>query len=283
MHHESIAARSRLHDWEIQPHRHELLFQLLYIEDGSVDAQIDGRTCHLNGPAVIAVPPLVPHGFRFSRRVRGRVLTLLDAHLQQLLAAAPALREQLRQPQATALPLPHQADWARAVDQVCREQDDRGPWRQLGLDAAIVHLLVGLARWLPSAPEAPGGHAGPVPGDRALAHVQAFRELVEQRFRQHPTMQGCADALGITPTQLNRVCRQVLGHPAQAVLHARLVLEAQRELAYTTLSIKQVAFDLGFTDAGYFTRFFERECGETPSRWRQQVLRGQHLSSPPHP
>jgi AraC family transcriptional activator of pobA len=73
--------------------------------------------------------------------------------------------------------------------------------------------------------------------------------------------------VGITPTQLNRVCRQVLGCTALAVLHARLLLEAQRELAYTTMPIKQVALDLGFADAAYFSRFFQRAVGVSPSAW----------------
>ena len=105
-------------------------------------------------------------------------------------------------------------------------------------------------------------------GGRALAQVQQLQELVEQRFRTQPSVADLAACIGITPTQLNRVCRKVLGHSALAVLHARLGLEAQRELAYTTLSVKQVALGLGFADAGYFTRFFQRVTGYTPGAWR---------------
>ena len=82
-----------------------------------------------------------------------------------------------------------------------------------------------------------------------------------------------AQPLGITTTQLNRACHQVLGHSALGVLHGRLVLEAQRDLAYTTLSVKQIALGLGFNDAGYFTRFFQRETGHTPSAWRALAAR----------
>ena len=46
------------------------------------------------------------------------------------------------------------------------------------------------------------------------------------------------------------------------------MLEAQRDLAYTTLSVKQIALGLGFSDAGYFTRFFQRLSGRTPTQWR---------------
>ncbi len=116
--------------------------------------------------------------------------------------------------------------------------------------------------------EAPGAH-----GARALDHVQGFRDLVEARFREQPALSVCAAELGITSTQLNRVCQQVLGHAALGVLHARLVLEAQRELAYTNLSVKQIAFDLGFTDAGYSTRFFQRRTGSVPTLWRAGRVR----------
>jgi AraC family transcriptional activator of pobA len=65
----------------------------------------------------------------------------------------------------------------------------------------------------------------------------------------------------------------VLGHSALGVLHALLMLEAQRDLAYTTLSIKQIALGLGFGDAAYFTRFFAREAGMTPTAWRERAVR----------
>ncbi|MBW8760649.1 MAG: helix-turn-helix domain-containing protein [Burkholderiales bacterium] len=55
-------------------------------------------------------------------------------------------------------------------------------------------------------------------------------------------------------------------------LHAYLCLEAQRELAYTTLSVKHIAYKLGFSDAGCFMRFFERETGHSPSACRKERL-----------
>jgi AraC family transcriptional activator of pobA len=53
------------------------------------------------------------------------------------------------------------------------------------------------------------------------------------------------------------------------VLQARLLLQAQRELGYTNLSIKQIAFELGYSDAAYFTRAFRRGAGQAPAQWRQ--------------
>lgn len=333
LHVESIAERSQLHGWEIQPHRHDRLFQILVLAEGQAQAWLHGGVQALAGPAVLWLPALVPHGFRFDPAVRGWVVTVLDNHLQQLLAAQPALLQRLLDAPVQVRGLgddgtePLEAGPGGAVlaatAGLIAEAAAQGDWRDVALDAALLRLLVALAR-LPAvqvptqaalaalavgreahalgagagaavsgavrrpggasaAVGPPGGGAGALPGlpaaasglpgklqpgARAEAHARRFRALVDRRFRQQPSLAGLAAELGITSTQLNRVCQQVLGHSALAVLHGRLVLEAQRELAYSQLGIKQIALGLGFADAGYFTRFFQRHCGSTPSAWR---------------
>ena len=273
LHIESIASRSSLHSWEIRPHRHETLFQLLFVSRGQVHATLDGRATTLRAPALVTVPPLAPHGFAFSRDVEGDVVTLLESHLRRIVAGEPALLRHLLAPRCERLDAARAARVREAQAALRRAHSDPHEWRALAADAALASLLVTAARALPSegrgadASEA-GDAASRRSQSRAAQHVAAFRDWIEQHFRAQPRMSACAEALGITPTQLNRVCQQVLGHSAQAVLHTRLLMEAQRDLLYTSMSIKQVALALGFSDAAYFTRFFEREAGVTPSAWR---------------
>ena len=80
------------------------------------------------------------------------------------------------------------------------------------------------------------------------------------------------ESLGITPGQLTRLCREVLGVSSLAVLQARLVHEAQRDLVYTNTSIKRLASNLGFEDEGYFGRFCRRHTGLTPRDFRAKAL-----------
>ena len=268
VHWESIASRSRLHDWEIQPHRHESLMQVLLVERGRAQVLLDGQHRELRGPALITVMPLAAHGFRFSHDVVGSVLTLQALHVQQLLQREPALCEAVLRTRCGELDATARRDVAQAVTVLREEYGHAAPWRATAIDAALTRLWVAVSRALPAA-EPPSERAG----SRALAHVKRLRALVEERFRSHPSVVSLAQALAITPTQLNRVCREVLGHSALDVVHARLVLEAQRELTYTQLTVKQVAFDLGFADAGYFTRFFERQVGCSPTQWRRETER----------
>ena len=266
MHSESIAERSSLHSWEIKPHRHESLLQVFWFERGEVEILIDGASHSLRGPGVITVMPLAVHGFRWTSDVKGIVFTMLDSHVRSLLARDETLLERVLASRCVQFAAAHRKPVKAAVEALHEEQTQHAPWRASAIDAAMTGLFVALGRSLPPATAAAGV------GDRSVAHVQRFRALVDERFRDQPTLGEFAAEIGITTTQLNRVCRAVLGHPALAVLHARLCLEAQRELAYTTLSIKHIAYKLGFSDAGYFTRFFERETGTPPSAWRAEAL-----------
>jgi len=263
LHCESIAERSRRHDWEIRPHRHDALFQILYIRSGRGQALLDTLAHELRGPCAVTVPALVPHGFRFEPGIDGAVFTVMQSHLAALLAGEPGLRERTIAARVLRMPAGGARALAQAVSRVEEEFRSPRPWRGLAIDAALTTLVLALER------EAPGVAGAAVrPAARAPQHLARYRALVEAAFRRQPRLATLAAELGITPTQLNRVCRQLTGRPALTVLHARLVLEAQRELAYTSLSIKQIALGLGFCDAGYFTRFFQRQTGRTPTQWR---------------
>jgi AraC family transcriptional activator of pobA len=267
LHLESIESRSRRHDWEIRPHRHPALFQILVIARGRVQAVLDDAEHRLQGPCAIAVPAMAVHGFQFEPGIDGIVVTVAARQVQAVTGADAAWGAALAAPCVLApAPAPLLQAAAALRDEQCRGD----AWRALALDTALRRLLLELAR---ARPPSPAGTEGPAQA-RALHHAQRFQALVEARFREQPPLAALAAPLGITPTQLERVCRAVLGRSALGVLHGRLLLEAQRELGYTAMSVKQVAIGLGFADAGYFTRWFQQRTGLTPTAWRAACTAG---------
>jgi AraC-like DNA-binding protein len=131
------------------------------------------------------------------------------------------------------------------------------------LRAVLYDLLVGLdrayRRRMPRMPPAP---------DRLIAR---FREDVEAGFRSHLKVAEYARQLGLTPGHLTVRCRAGLGRSASRVIRDRLVLEARRQLLYTDTPVASIAEALGFADPSYFTRFFTRETGRSPSAFRRHV------------
>ena len=88
-----------------------------------------------------------------------------------------------------------------------------------------------------------------------------------------------AGRLGVSETHLNRICRAAFGTSALGAITRRLMLEATRDLTFTTMSVKEVAYSLGFEDPAYFTRAFLRATGETPGAFRKRE-RGQPDAAP---
>ncbi|QJW83883.1 helix-turn-helix domain-containing protein [Ramlibacter terrae] len=104
--------------------------------------------------------------------------------------------------------------------------------------------------------------------------VQRYAAPVEQHFRAHRPLAFYADALGVTADHLSRTCRNVARQSALQLLHERVLLEARRLLAYTPMPVTEIAAQLGYDDAAYFSKFFSRSVGHTPSAWRALVAKG---------
>ena len=55
-----------------------------------------------------------------------------------------------------------------------------------------------------------------------------------------------------------------------AINISRIILEAKRQLIYSDDSVKEIAFDLGFNDPAYFTRFFTKATTFSPLNFKKQ-------------
>ena len=92
---------------------------------------------------------------------------------------------------------------------------------------------------------------------RASARIERFRVLLDRHCRERKSVESYARAMGVTPGQLTRLCRDTLGVCALAAIDARAIHEAKRELAYSTLSVKQIAAELGFRRRSLFRSVFQ--------------------------
>src|SRR5919107_3486641 len=98
LHCETIADRSRLHDWHIRPHRHYGLHQFLLITKGTVVATSDSSRHVLTAPAAIMNAPTAVHGFAFQPDTEGYVVTVPTVNLERSLPGPTALLSRLDHP-----------------------------------------------------------------------------------------------------------------------------------------------------------------------------------------
>ena len=97
-----------------------------------------------------------------------------------------------------------------------------------------------------------------------------FQELIDVYFREEKSIEFYAEKLHISASQLSKICRKYLQASPAQLIHQRCVLEAKRLLKSTDLSIKEIAYQLGFADAPYFTNFFKKNTGMNPSGFKTE-------------
>jgi AraC family transcriptional activator of pobA len=261
LHCESIPERSSLHDWEIHRHRHADLAQLLYVQKGHALLEIEGEQTRIDRPSIQVVPPMCVHGFHFSPEVDGFVITIAAPLIGWLQEQSDARQRVLQYPGCYAA----EADQPY-LDTLCamlnHEYANPAPSRDLLLRSLVGALVVWVSR------REQERHVGSERLDRGQSYLAAFSKLIEKHYREHLPISRYAAFLGVTPVYLNTVCQRLAHQSALSIVHQRLLLEAKRNLIYTTLNVSQIADLLGFSEPAYFTRFFKRLTGTTPNHFR---------------
>jgi AraC family transcriptional regulator, transcriptional activator of pobA len=88
--------------------------------------------------------------------------------------------------------------------------------------------------------------------------VDSFNQLIQKNVKTERSVQFYADALHIHPNHLNFLMKKYTGTTAKQTIIDHLFLEAKHLLDSTSLSIKEIAYDLGFASPGCFSSFFKK-------------------------
>ncbi len=268
VHVETIADRSRVHDWVIQPHAHRDLHQLLYVLEGGGEMRAETwREC-FRAAAILVVPAGTVHGFSFARDTQGFVVTLAETLLADLARQEAAFRTLFSQPACASCDGGNGqiTEFTTALSGLRRELVWNAPASAVAAVARLTTVLVDTVRALhrPATPASAAGSA-------RAALVARLREKIESNLRRGLAMTDYARMLSVTPARLRAACLEIAGKPPTRILEERLLLEAKRNLTYTNMTIAQNAYDLGFADPAYFSRFFSRLAGESPAAFRKRT------------
>jgi AraC family transcriptional regulator, transcriptional activator of pobA len=100
-----------------------------------------------------------------------------------------------------------------------------------------------------------------------LSKFIEFKLMVETHLTEQPSVNAIADKLALTTNSLYRIVKEYSGVSPKDFFTNRLMIEAQRKLLYSPLSVKELAYELGFNDPDYFSRFFKKCTGKSVSEF----------------
>ena len=99
--------------------------------------------------------------------------------------------------------------------------------------------------------------------------LRNFSRVVSIGHRDGKSLGEFAADLKVTPTHLTRLTRDALGKPASTVVQERVIHAACDALLFSDRPVRDIARQLGFRSAAYFTRAFQTQTGKSPSDFRK--------------
>ncbi|MGB6008534.1 helix-turn-helix domain-containing protein [Castellaniella sp.] len=268
LHLESLESRNRVYGWDIRPHRHHDLYQLIWVDEGEGTVMLDEQTLSLRAPVLISIPPPIVHGFRWRPDTKGLILTIADGFVADL--AKQSGDAAVHSALGRLLTITGEVDpgsigrlrglFETILDEYIHDRVCRGT----AISGNVLMLFAEVAR-LRHLSLQKDAHED----SGRLALYRRFKELVETHYRDSWRVADYALALATTERNLRRVSFDLVGQPPVRILHQRILLEAKRNLLYTEKTVAEIGYDLGFEDPAYFTRFFARNEDLTPAAFRR--------------
>lgn len=250
-----------------KPHRHDFYVTMLFTQGRGLH-HIDFTTHEVKPGSLFAMAPGQVHYWELSSDADGWIFfhsragfesffaaeRLHDYHLYAPLQKSDALQLDAKNAQAVGALM---ADmYHNSLQPVLRE-------KYVLTLALQVYVLVEQLLQTKSQEDAAAGH---VYQDK----FRKFGALLEAHFRQHKTVSFYAGQLHMTPKHLNRICQTLSGKSCSEWIASRVMLEAKRLLVHAHNGLGVVAETLGFEDYAYFSKWFRKNSGETPSQFAQK-------------
>ena len=101
--------------------------------------------------------------------------------------------------------------------------------------------------------------------------LQSLKNAIEQHYRTKHTASEYADLLNISAKALARISKTHFNRTLTHLISERIIIEAKRELYLTAKPVKAIAYELGFSDEYYFSRFFKTNASVSPQFYRDTV------------
>ena len=100
-----------------------------------------------------------------------------------------------------------------------------------------------------------------------------FKQMLPKFVRRQKKPSFYANELCISEVYLNEVVKKTTGMTPSGWINVAILLEAKRMIRTTTLTVKEIAHNLGFEDHAYFSRLFKKNTNMTPLEFRNTILK----------
>lgn len=102
--------------------------------------------------------------------------------------------------------------------------------------------------------------------------IRQFTILAERHYKKEHQVQYYAGLLNKSPKTLANIFAHYNYRSPSQIIQDQIITEAKRLLYYSKKSVKEVAHDLGYTDAANFSRVFKNSTSQSPAGFRKNRI-----------
>ncbi len=247
------------------PHKHSF-YMIIFLEDAIGEAVIDKKKIRLDEPKLICIKPNSVFSIDINRFAKGYILCFTDNFfslrynnnvLLHFSFLKPGVEEYIR------LTVKQTKKWSSVIKHIHQEVSQDSIGKENVLRSYLNVLLYEFERNA-FRPYHTTDKMNPKDEKMVL-----FEQLLEENYVRKRIPSFYASRLHISTNYLNRLCHEYRSTTAGELIRQRIVLEAQRLLHYTSLTVSEVAHKLGFDNPSYFVTFFKKYNGTTPEHFRR--------------
>ena len=247
-------------------HRHSF-YHLVFFTEGTGKQQIDFKKFDVKPGLIYFMTPGQVHSWVFETEPEGYIINFSNDYLSSFLLK-PDYLEKFRffngQPdhQVFELPINVQQKAISIFEDILKE----GQGEQILDDDLVRTLLINLFIEVSRSTNSIQNQSS-----NSYNHtlLKSFQHLIENNYAQLRLPKQYAALLYITPNHLNALCNDFLGVSAGNLIRERVILEAKRLLINLDLMVSEIAEKLHFDDQSYFIKFFKKQEGITPEKFRK--------------
>lgn len=245
-------------------------YSIILLQSGELTVLVDFHTYKLQAKAILCLSPYQPHRFITGQAGQGWVIRFHPdffctyRHVNEVAVEGTLFHNTYERSHFAV------TDDARLQSVLQQMQQELGQdnlaQHQLLVAYLKIFLIQVLRLWAIAHQEPSNAAVGDHP-----EVIRQVRDSIERDYRHQHSPRHYAEMVHLSPKTLGKLVKCHFHKTLTELIAQRIVIEAKRELYLTAKPVKEVGSLLGFTDEFYFSRFFKRHAGISPTLYRHTV------------
>jgi AraC family transcriptional regulator, transcriptional activator of pobA len=260
----------------LMPHLHDF-YSIFWIESGEAIHATEFVEYSLKADTILFVPPGLKHRMYIDKSVGGTYMLFNEDFIQYNRKNYVPLKEYrlFNNPDFKSLitVVPEKREKLKSITEfILDEVGNKDDYSQ-DIVLNLLHLfLLESRRIFDIQNQAPKEEPDSTPD----ATIIKFKQLIDENYMTQKSVTPYAEMLNINPSCLNELTKRTTGITAGELIRNRVIDETKKLLYSSSKSGKEIAFELGFDDPAYFSRFFRKYTGSTLKEFRENSRKKYH-------